>query len=139
MYVSVKDAAKSSRTLPLSWLWNLKASMTMWSVSSRVLVKNSDLEPGNSESMRHLRHQNRQAVSLIKPPTQAATPKPSRRSPVFDEDMSGMREDVRGKRGHAAVHKHPQAQVVSHSDRGLHGDEVAQMEHVGASVVDPVV
>lgn len=50
-----------------------------------------------------------------------------------------MREGVRGKRGRAAAHKHPEAQVVPDSDRGLHWDEVTQVKHVGASVVVPVV
>lgn len=50
-----------------------------------------------------------------------------------------MGEDVQGKRGHAVAHKHPEAQVASDFDRGLHGDEIAQMKHIGASVVEPVI
>lgn len=61
------------------------------------------------------------------------------RLPIFDQDMSWMREGVWRKCGRAAAHKHPEAQVVPDSDRSLHGDEVAQVKHVGASVVDPVV
>lgn len=50
-----------------------------------------------------------------------------------------MREDLWGKCGHAVAHKHPEAQVVSDANRGLHGDKIAQMEHVRAPVVEPVV
>lgn len=92
--------------------------------------------------MKHLRpkteKQKRSQTRHLKLPTfRPKRWKPSQ--PILDENVSGMREDVQGKRGHAVADKHPEAQVVSDSDRGLHGDEIAQIEHVGASVVEPVV
>lgn len=88
--------------------------------------------------MRHLRHSQKrgrksQTSDKCRPPPRFE------RLPVFDQDVSWVREGVRRKCGRAAAHEHPEAQVVPDSDRGLHGDEVAQVKDVGAPVVDPVV
>lgn len=87
--------------------------------------------------MKHLQSQKRAKNSQT---SNKSGPLPRvERLPIFDQDVSRVREGVWRERGRAAAHKHPEAQVVPDSDRGLHGDEVAQVKHVGAPVVHPVV
>lgn len=129
-------------TVPISALWNRKASSWNWSVFSTVRGMNLDPEPVRTPSTKHLHthtHTSHTHLTIKVHLAEHNHGSHQINSPRLYESISGTTVRIRWKSGDAALHVDPQGHVVVLLDRSLNVNNVSQVVMMAWSLIKPVI